>query len=569
MTAESSEQNNFLLTIALLDGAKKVWGFVWLMIFSIVLITTAIADTETIWFSKTSGFYSEAFFLEMNCTDGEIYYTLDSTDPDENSFHYTSPILIDESSYNPENYSYLPDVCLELTDKNPMLRNCRGYQIPAKPVDKAIVVRACCIKNGKKSEITNAIYFIGYRKKELYGTANIISVVTEPENLFDKHNGIYVLGDIFYKNNTDETIQKADNYGHLKANYTQKGRDWEKEAWVCLFNENREIILEGSFGLRIQGGTSRALLPKSLNFFARKEYGKESTFKPLMEKYHWETGSINLYSGSHCMATKLNDYLANMMTLELSIASRQFELYELFLDGEYWGTYWLIPRYEYEFFKSNYGISYDDIIMIKPRYSEMIEMGEKDDVNFYYNTRDYICSEDMNNTEAYEIAKEMIDVENYIDYYATEIYIENNDWPTNNFALWRTKHKQDDRYGDGRWRWMLFDVNLSMDPFTAKSDYVQRTINNDPMFASLMENDDFRTRFYTRLLDMANDYFAPDRIDAFIDEYETKMIEPMRNEYLRFYGDKSIVDFINGCENIRRFFHLRHEYIIEKYGNTL
>ena len=289
----------------------------------------------------------------------------------------------------------------------------------------------------------------------------------------------------------------------------------------------------------------------------------------LTDRYGWKPKSVTLYSGAHCSETKLNDYLANMLTLDWHIFSRRFELYELFIDGEYWGTYWLMPRYEFEFFKNNYNIVYDDIIMIKPRYNEMIEMGEQTDIVYYEDLIEFVCNNDMEKADNYKMATELIDVENYLNYYATEIYIANEDWPTNNFALWRTKHKTNNQYADGKWRWILFDVNISMNPSAAYSDYVIRTVDNDPMFASLMENTGFQSALYRKLVELACQCFSPDRIDQFIDEYEMMMIEPMQNEYHRFYGDKPIEDFINGCEEIREFFHLRYDYIMEKYGDLV
>ena len=64
--------------------------------------------------SAQSGFYDSPFYLEMACDRGEIRYTLDSTEPDEHSLLYTEPIRIEDASGNPNVYSTIEDVCIEL-----------------------------------------------------------------------------------------------------------------------------------------------------------------------------------------------------------------------------------------------------------------------------------------------------------------------------------------------------------------------------------------------------------------------------------------------------------------------
>jgi len=56
-------------------------------------------------FSADSGFYSEPFMLTLTAEPGtEIYYTLDSTDPNMNSIKYEGPILIKDATPNENVY---------------------------------------------------------------------------------------------------------------------------------------------------------------------------------------------------------------------------------------------------------------------------------------------------------------------------------------------------------------------------------------------------------------------------------------------------------------------------------
>ena len=61
--------------------------------------------------SHTSGFYEDDFLLTITAQAGaEIYYTLDGSVPDRNSLRYEEPLLITDSSQNPNVYSMRTDV---------------------------------------------------------------------------------------------------------------------------------------------------------------------------------------------------------------------------------------------------------------------------------------------------------------------------------------------------------------------------------------------------------------------------------------------------------------------------
>lgn len=56
-------------------------------------------------FSIQSGYYSQIQPLKLSkAGSGKIYYTMDGTDPDENSILYTTPIILDNGDYNIKAY---------------------------------------------------------------------------------------------------------------------------------------------------------------------------------------------------------------------------------------------------------------------------------------------------------------------------------------------------------------------------------------------------------------------------------------------------------------------------------
>ena len=327
--------------------------------------------------SMESGFYDSPFYLEMSCDRGEIRYTLDSTEPDENSLLYTQPILIEDASGNPNVYSMIEDVCIELRSDILALSGREpkyGFKTPVEPVDKATVIRAVCIDAfGNRSDIINAVYFVGFDQKEAYDGMNILSITTNPSNLFDFDKGIYVLGKTF-ADSVDEAggVPPAlPNLGNWAGNYKNKGKEWEREAYICFFDADRNLKLSGYYGIRIQGGASRYMLPKSLNIYARKRYGAETIPAQPLFGEDWQLHSVNLNAGGQGVDTKIHDPLVNTLAAECDFLTREYEPYELFLDGEFWGVYWLTPRFKKDYFESKYGIRDGDVIETKVDHIEV------------------------------------------------------------------------------------------------------------------------------------------------------------------------------------------------------
>ena len=519
-------------------------------------------------FSQPSGFYDDAFMLEMTGDGNPIYYTLDCTDPDADSTLYTGPILIEDASPKENVYSAFTDTSAYYDKallKQNGVRQTRKYRIPKAPVDKATVVRAVSIDaSGNASPVSTAVYFVGYGEKTGYAGVNVMTIVTDPANLFDDEKGIYVLGAKFRESLKDGIVQYTGEPGVFSwpANYRQRGREWEREAVVHCFDANGEPVFSGPCGIRVQGRATRSHMPKNLNIYARKEYGCPAFDTGALFDREYRLNRLNLYNGANDLM--LRDYMIHAMSDDADVADQEFCPCALFLDGEYWGVYWLCTRFKPDYLNQVYGVKKDNIVSIK---MGKVEIGQDEDLKLYEDMVSFIADNDMRSPEAYARAGELIDLQACIDYYAVEVYVASTDWPTNNFALWRSRHEASNAYSDGRWRWMLFDLDHTTRVANAEEDTLRRACNLDALLASLMQNEDFSRRFSEKLVQLARENFAPERTDAFIDAYESDMAEAIEKKYQRFYGKYDMDElFYAGCEQVREFFRLRQTYIINTYG---
>ena len=502
-------------------------------------------------FSRESGFYDEGFDLEISAPPGtEIYYTLDCSDPDKNGIRYTGPVRIEDPTPNANVWSARTDVSASFLTED------QRFAVPGEPVDKCAVVRAVCRDaEGNLSAAVTASYFIGYGEREGYNGIGVISVATDPENLFSEDKGIYVLGNLFRDKHAMDREDRG--WWWWSANYRGTGRGWEREASIQFFDTERKQQLSKEIGIRVKGAVSRAFLPKGLNIHARIEYDGQPVFDADLFGNGYRAGALSLASGGNDVKLKVRDWLTTRLAGDLGVAMYRFVPYALFLDGEYWGNYWLTEQFDSEYFAFYYGLNAENVAVIK---SGDLKDGLPKDKSQFTKMRKYFMATDMSDPDNYLEACGMVDTENFALVYALEMYVANHDRGLyRNSAFWRARKEEDAPAGDTRWRQAVFDTNNLSCYGDPEADTLAYMLEVDEVFSSLMNSPDFRRMFYTDLRKLAEDVFSPERADEALTEYVTLMEEPIELEHLRFYNRRT---GLKNLEDIRGFIRDRQAYIL-------
>ncbi len=153
-------------------------------------------------------------------------------------------------------------------------------------------------------------------------------------------------------------------------------------------------------------------------------------------------------------------------------------------------------------------------------------------------------------------------MDSFIDYYAAEIYMARTaDWPSANFALWRSRKTSQNEYEDGKWRWMLFDVNTSaLKEELVEHDTIAYVMEECELFSNLANNIRFRSAFTKRLREMRDEVFEVQKVNAKLDEYKELMSEPMEKYFQRFFGCTND-EFHQRRREIGTFIAERQEYV--------
>ncbi len=377
------------------------------------------------------------------------------------------------------------------------------YSLPI-PVNSSTVIRAMVVEpqSVPSSIQTNSYIF--------YDTdLPIISLSTDPVNLFSAETGIYVLG------NDYDTIPP-----HYGANYWQ---DWERPVHVEFFEPDGWLGFSVDAGVKIHGGWTRFFPQKSLALYLRSRYGTSTGIEyqifPDVDIDKFESIILRT-SGSDWDHTMFRDALLTGLVKDYDIDVQAYRPAVVFINGEYWGIHNIREKTNEHYIASHHNVN-PDSVDIYNLWGGVL--------HGYWNAYDELFGFLNNNTLVdsanYAYVSSLINVDNYLTYNVTDIYVENSDWPGNNYKFYKP------RYPDGKWRWFLYDTDFGFG-LHGDTAYAVNTLEiaTDPngvgwpnppestfLLRKMLENDQFERDFINRFADMMNVNFDTTRVMKFID----------------------------------------------------
>lgn len=491
-------------------------------------------------FSQPSGFYGEPFYLKIKAPSREIYYTLDGSEPTRDSLRYTGPIYITDATENENVISARTDV------------SCNSVTVPAEKVDKCTVIRARYYDAVSASPVITASYFVGYSDREGYGTMRVVSLVTDPAGLFDSQDGIYVMGNSYRESEEAWDITWT-------GNYYNHGKDWERVATAEFFDSDGQLFYFTPCGIRIRGNYSRRDAQKSFNLFARKEYGGTSTFRYDF----WDTGYypdvMSLNSGGNDHIGMIRNRLVSELTGNLDFATMHYSRCHLFLNGEYWGVYELSEKYNARYISHYYSVPRKNVESVRAR-----ELADGTSLENFEKTLRFVEDSDLTQPENYAHCWTLLDRQSLLEYYATMLYCARySDWPVKNTQLWRCIVPEESGFGDGKWRYMLYDMDSpGLLPSDISRDTIEASLTESAFFRSLYQNEDFRRELGETILRIGTEVLSAQRVSDAIDQYQAEMLAPMKLQLARYFNADETL-FLESTEDTRTFFNNRLEAITE------
>jgi hypothetical protein len=508
-------------------------------------------------FSANAGYHAAAFLLELATTDpaAQIRYTLDGSEPTATSSLYATPLTIDDRAGDPAVYALIPT--------NFYAGGHDAWRPPVGDIDKITVVRARAFRAGLTPSAVATRSFIVGADVASRCFFPVISLVTDPVNLFSDSVGIYVPGNLY-----DPGIAWS-------GNYFESGAPWERPVHIELFSgpfsQAGATVLSQDAGVRISGSWTVRLPQKSLKLYAGAQYGDpafSTQLFPDLPYFEWSRFRVRS-SGDDWGYLGFRDLCLHEMFRGRGFDTQAGRPVIQFLDGEYWGLANLRDEYSRYYYERVYGIPDNDVVVLEN--DAAIDDGPVGSDLPYRAMRDYVAAHDMNDPAAYAHVDSLMDMANYIAYVTTEIYASNTDWPDNNVVMWRKNTAgpvAGAAYGhDGKWRWSLKD----MDACFHWADYNTLeggTTSVDPpawsteLLRGLLENDGFRRDFINAMADGLNATFRPARLMPIVDDYADLYAPAIPRWYAR-WGVST--DWQQWVDWLKEFTQDRPPYLYQHY----
>ena len=330
----------------------------------------------------------------------------------------------------------------------------------------------------------------------------VVSVVTDPDNLYDDSLGIMTKG----------VNGKPGNGYDTPCNWNM---DWERPVNFELFTTEGQMVVNQEATIERCGGWSRAWTPYSFKVKANKIYEGENyiPYQVFPNKAYLKHRTLQLRNGGNDNNCRIKDPVlqAIVHTSGLDIDGQECVPAVHFINGVYKGLLNIREPNNKHFVEANYGLDDDEIdqFEINATYGYTQMCGTEESYNQWG-----VLAANADDPAKYEEIRQMVDIDEYINYMAVELYLGSDDWPHNNAKAYKPKRE------GGKFRFVLFDLDHS---FNQTSETFTNFANRRseaklvPRFLNMLKNDDFRKQFIDTYCLVAGSVFVPERCNAIID----------------------------------------------------
>lgn len=302
------------------------------------------------------------------------------------------------------------------------------------------VVRAKTFCDGYLSPRSVAQSYIFFTTRQL--TLPVISIVTNNNYFYDTKIGIYVDG----------------TYQTDKKNYEF---DWRRPINIELF-EGKDTLsaINQLCETRVMGGATRGCKMKSLAVYANKRFGTKRfdyEFFPDQRPGHTDYKSIQLRNAGNDF-----DYLymrdaiiQRTMGQNADLDWQAWRPAIVYINGTYNGMLNIRERSNEDNIYTNYD-GLEDIDMVENWWE--LKTGDMDKFNqftTFYKEPGHTMAEYEKWMDCYE----------YINLMSMELYYNNQDFPGNNFVMWRPRTE------NGRWRFIAKDTDFGLGLYNSSASY--------------------------------------------------------------------------------------------------
>lgn len=356
----------------------------------------------------------------------------------------------------------------------------------------------------------------------------IVSVISDPDFLYDDSIGVYVRG----------VNGRPGNGQSDKCNWNM---DWERPVnFSYILEDGTTMALNQDVYLEMCGGWSRAWNPHSFKLKGNKALSgnKNLNYKFFSAKPWIRNRTLQIRNGGNDNYCRIKDPAIQtiIQTSGIDIDVQSYQPVHEFINGQYIGVLNVREPNNKHYVYANFGWDDDEIdqFEMSPDSGYVQKCGTDEAFN-----RIYELSASASDNNTYTQIKELIDVDEYINYMAAEFYLGPGDWARNNMKGFAKRP-------DGKLRLVMFDTDsafghasstfshfeglqtTTFDPlYGCDVQYITAEIKLVTIFLNLLKSDEFRKQFIDTYCVMGGSVFRPERCTAIIDSLTARIAPAM------------------------------------------
>lgn len=404
----------------------------------------------------------------------------------------------------------------------PTLTNGQTSKTGIFKIDDSAIMRFRAFKNGfLPSTVVTRTYIYKYSDYPF----PIISIVTDNDNLYDNNLGLFKQGE----------YGRPGNGQTGKCNWNMS---WDRPVHFEFITTDNECIVSQECDMATCGGWSRAWEPHSFKLKASKTYDFNNTFNaPLFEeKPSLKFKTLQIRNGGNDNGCRIKDPALQQVVARsgMYVDYQAWQPVHVFFNGEHYAVLNMREANNKHYAYSNYGIDTDEMDQFEMSpdsgYVQMVGTDES-----YLRLLE--LSENAADEDTYDEIAKLLDIDEYINYMAVEMYTGNWDWPQNNVKGFRDVN-------DGKFHFVLFDLDGALStstPFTTffgKETYNfdtlhgydyslgrsvegvrrNRSITFVNLFKNMLKNESFRRKFIDTYCIVGGSVFDNTHVKKIINE---------------------------------------------------
>ena len=411
------------------------------------------------------GFHSQGLQVSFTLpADATVYYTTDGSEPTVES----------GIPYNGE--------AIELNFTTVL----RAKAFPVSPMYRA-------------STTTTGTYFIN-----VYHDVPVVSLVVDPYVLWNEENGMLADGPDIVKDEPGGYPWKGALYREVKEN------EPPKEGYFEYYTTEGELLVGQGVAVGLGGDYSLDLPQKTFKLRAKAAYG-ETTFAAAFfeDRPYTEYKSLVLRNcGNDGVWTRIVDGFQSRLidAYGSTVIHQAWQPVAVYLNGEYWGHMDLRERVDRYFVAQFEGIPLDQ--------ADNMDILTGNSVAEWGSNKEYKAmikkikaGDPAKNPEDLQYILDNVDVDNYFEYIALEMFFGNSD--IGNIRYYRL-HGNDPATGKPyKWKWIIYDLDYGLFrySFDSPKSYTKATGMGDKLIDNtillkLLSVPEYKDKFLRKLGDI-------------------------------------------------------------------